>query len=170
MAIPSTIHAFLGQARVPYCVLPHREALSVKEEAAVMHVSGRSWAKVVVCIADGKAIHAVLPAPLVVNLKHLLALAGTDRIRFAAEEELSSLFLDCDIGAMPPLGPLYGHRVFVDESLAERLDIVFNAGTHRDAIRMRFADFAAAVKPIFGRFAEPRADDVPAVTTRMGHQ
>jgi Ala-tRNA(Pro) deacylase len=169
MAIPSTIHAFLGAARVPYCVLPHREALSAQEEAAVMHVSGRSWAKVEVCIADGKAIHAVLPAPFVVNLEELLALTGAHRIRFAVEEELSSLFLDCDIGAMPPLGPMYGHRVFVDEGLSERPEIVFNAGTHRDAIRMRFADFATAVRPVVGRFAEPRAEEVPPVTTRMGH-
>ena len=166
MAIPSTVHAFLGAARVAYCVLPHPAASSAQEEAAVLHVPGRSWAKVVVCIADGKVIHAVVPAPLVVNLHHLLALAGADRIRFAVEEELSSLFLDCDIGAMPPLGPLYGHRVFVDDSLAAEHEIVFNAGTHRDAIRMRYTDFAAAVKPVVGRFAEPRGDEVAAGARR----
>ena len=162
---PTSIHTFLGGARVPYSVIPHRAAPTAQEEAAVTHVTGRAWAKVVVCIADGKPIQAVLPAPLVVNLERLQAVADVESIRFAREDELWTMFLDCEPGAAPPLGPLYGQRVFVDVALAARPEIVFNAGTHSDAIRMQYADFAAAVRPVVGRFAEPRPQE-PAVDVR----
>jgi Ala-tRNA(Pro) deacylase len=139
---------------VPYTVLPHRPAFTAQEEAAAAHVPGRDWAKVVICVADGEPIQAVLAAPLVVNLDRLLVLAGASSIRLAREDELAGLFPDCETGAMPPFGPLYGQRVFVDVALAAEPDIVFNAGSHTEAIRMRYADFAAATKPIVGRFAE----------------
>ena len=166
MTTPFSVHTFLGEARVPYAVLPHRAAFTAQQEAAETHVPGRDWAKVVVCVADGKPIQAVLPAPLVVNLDRLLTLAGATSIRFALEQELETLFRDCEPGAVPPLGPLYGQRVFVDAALAGEPEIVFNAGTHADAIRMRYADFAAAVKPSVGRFAEPRPGNAPARVRR----
>ena len=109
-----------------------------------MHVPGRDWAKVVICVADEKPIQAVLPAPLIVNLDRLLALAGASSIRLALEDEFRALCPDCESGAMPPFGPLYGQRVFVDAALAAEPEVVFNAGTHSEAIRMRYADFAAA--------------------------
>ena len=139
---------------MPYAVVPHRAAFTAQEEAAVIHVPGRDWAKVVICLADDKPIQAVLPASLVVNLDRLLPLARASSIRMAFEDELRALFPDCELGAMPPFGPLYGQPVFVDAALAAEAEIVFNAGTHMDAIRMRYADFAAAVRPTVGRFAE----------------
>ena len=151
----SSIHQFLNEARVPYTVVPHRPAYTAQEEAAALHVPGRDWAKVVICLVDGEPIQAVLPAPLVVNLDRLLELAGGDEIRLAQEEELRRLFPDCEPGAMPPFGRLYGQQVFVDVTLAAEPEIVFNAGTHTEAIRMRWADFAASTRPIVGRFAEP---------------
>lgn len=154
MSAPTSIHTFLGDAHVPYTVLPHRPAFTAQEEAAALHVRGRDWAKVVVCIADGVPIQAVLPAPLAVNLDRLREASGASTVRFAFEHELRALYPDCELGAMPPFGPLYGQRVFVDAGLACEPEIVFNAGTHRDAIRMRYADFAATAKPIVGHFAE----------------
>jgi Ala-tRNA(Pro) deacylase len=149
------IHEFLRQARVGYSVLPHRPAYTAQEEAAAVHVAGRDWAKVVVCFIDGRAVEAVLPAPLVVNLDRLLNLAGGTEIRLAHEGELNRLYPDCEPGAMPPFGPLYRQRVFADVALALEPEIVFNAGTHTEAIRMRWADFSATVRPIVGPFAEP---------------
>jgi Ala-tRNA(Pro) deacylase len=154
MSAPSSVHAFLGNARVPYTIVPHATVFTAQEGAAVMHVPGRDWAKVVICMVDGSPIQAVLPAPLVVHLDRLLALAGGTTIRFATEEELRILYPDCELGAMPPFGPFYGHRVFVDAALAREPEIVFNAGTHREAIRMKYSDFAAAAHPTLGRFAD----------------
>lgn len=157
MATPLSIHAFLGGARVPYGLLPHAPAFSSQREAASLHVSGRGWAKVVVCIADGTPIQAVLQAHQIVDLEHLRLLAGARRIRLASEDEIAALYPDCELGAMPPLGTLYGHRVFVDTALAQQPEIYFDAGTHRDAIWMWYESFDTAVHPHVGTFARPRA-------------
>jgi len=158
MAVTTSVQEFLRQANVAYTVFPHAPAYTAQEEAAVTHIPGRDWAKAVICFADGEPIQAVVPADLDVNLDRLLALAGAQAIRLAREDELDWLFPDCERGAMPPLGPLYRQRVFVDEALAEEDHIVFNGGTHADAVLMRYDDFAAIARPIVGRFAEQTLD------------
>ena len=156
----SSIHEFLREAHVAYAIVPHRPAYTAQEEAAVMHVPGRDWAKVVICFVDGAPVQAVVPAPMTVNLDRLLDLARASEIRVAREDELQRLFPDCEPGAMPAFGPLYGQPVFVDVALAEEPEIVFNAGTHTEAISLHWADFAASVRPIVGKFADPPLDHV----------
>jgi Ala-tRNA(Pro) deacylase len=155
-----TIHQFLREARVPYAVVPHRPAFTAQEEAAVTHVPGRDFVKVVVCVVDGRAVQAVVPAPLVVDLQRLLELAGGNQIRVAAEDELPALFPGCEPGAIPPFGPLYGQPIFVDVRLAAEAQIVFNAGSYTEAIAMRWADFARSLRPVVGNFAHPPLDHV----------
>lgn len=154
------IHEFLREAGVRYSVVPHPQAFTAQEEAAATHVPGRNWAKVVACFVDGMPLEAVVPATHVVNLRRLLDLAGGDEIRLAEEGELRQLFPECEQGAMPPLGPLYQQRVYVDVQLAAEDEIIFNAGTHTDAIAMRWADFARVIRPIVGNFAESPIDTV----------
>ena len=153
MAVTQNVQEFLRQSNVGYSVFPHLPAFSAQEEAAVTHIPGRDWAKPVVFFADGEPIQAVVPADLVVDVDQLLALTGAERIRLATEEELSELYPDCEPGAMPPLGPLYNQSVFVDIALAAEPQIVFNGGTHADAVCMRYDDFAAVAKPVVGSFA-----------------
>jgi Ala-tRNA(Pro) deacylase len=158
----SSIHEFLRDAHVPYSVVPQRQAFSIEEEAAAPYLPGKNWAKVVICFVDGDPIEAVLPGPLAVNLDRLLELARGDEIRVAREHERRHLFPECEQGAMPPFGSLNGHPMFVDVALAAEPEIVFDAGTHTEAIYMRWADFAATVRPIVGKFAEPLRDRVGA--------
>jgi Ala-tRNA(Pro) deacylase len=153
MAVTELVQEYLRQANVPYSVFPHVPAFTAQEEAAVTHIPGRDWAKAVIFFADGEPIQAVLPGDLVVDLEQLLLLTGADRIRLATEEELEALYPDCEPGAMPPLGPLYNQPVFVDIALAAEPQIVFNAGTHGDAVCMRYDDFAALARPVVGSFA-----------------
>lgn len=150
----ATIHEFLREAHVPYTVLPHTPAFTAQEDAAAIHVPGRRWAKVVVCVIDGEPVEAVVPAPSLVRLDRLLDLAGGQMIRLAEEEELRCWYPGCEVGSMPPFGPLYGQTVYVDAALASEGEIAFNAGTHRDAIVMRWNDFVKMVNPIVGTFAE----------------
>ena len=154
MAVRASVQEFLRQANIAYSVFPHISAYTAQDEAAVTHVPGRDWAKAVVCFADGEPIQAVVPADLVVNLHQLRILAGAEFIRLAEEHELAWLFPECELGAMPPLGPLYKQRVFVDATLAAEPKIVFNGGTHADAVCMRYEDFASLTQPIVGSFAE----------------
>jgi Ala-tRNA(Pro) deacylase len=147
------IHDFLREAHVAYTVVPHRLAFTAQEEAAATHVPGRDWAKVVACFIDGEPIEAVVAATAFVDLERLVDLAGGKTIRLAEEDELRQLFPDCELGAMPPFGPLYGQTDYVDAALALEPRIVFNAGTHRDAIAMRWNDFVKMVNPVVGNFA-----------------
>jgi len=156
MPIAESVGNFLRRERVAYTTLHHRPAYTAQEEAAAAHVSGRQWAKTVTCFADEEPIQVVLPASLVVQMDRLRELAGARALRLATETEMMKLYPGCEAGAVPPLGPLYGQRVFVDRSFVAEPDMVFNAGTHTDAIRMHFNDFADLTKPVVGAFATKR--------------
>ena len=149
---PRSLDQFLRDARVPYTTFTHPEAFTAQAEAAVSHVPGRCWAKVVICFADDELIVAVVPAPCLVDLEQLRALADARAVRLADEPEFRALFRDCEPGAMPPFGfaAQFPHRVFVDRSLVGEPEMVFNAGTHTDAIRMHYSDFADLVHPRVG--------------------
>ena len=138
---------FLGERGVAYETIPHLIAYTAQGVAAAAHVAGRELAKTVVAKVDDGFVLAVLPAPLHVDLEALRRVTGSRSIRLATEQELQQLFPGCEVGAMPPFGNLYGLPVWVDTALAEDPTIVFNAGSHREAIRMTFADFARLVAP-----------------------
>ena len=142
-----------------YSVVSHRPAYTAQEEAAAAHVPGRQWAKTVACVADGRPMLVVVPASSVVDFDRLREIAGAREIRLASEREFERLYPDCEVGAMPPLGPLYGQPVFLDRTLAWG-DIVFDAGSHSDAIRMNYDDFARAVRPQVGDFGRPRGESI----------
>jgi Ala-tRNA(Pro) deacylase len=153
MAIPASIERFVRESGVSYTPIHHRVAFTAQEEAAATHVPGREWAKTVVCIADDKPILAVLPAHYRLDLYALRALMGAQSVRLAAEHEFSGLYPECETGAMAPFGTLYHQPVYADESLAADPFIVFNAGTHVDAMKMKLADFTELARPVFGRIA-----------------
>lgn len=154
MSVRPAIRDLLEQYQVTYSTLRHAAGFTARDEAARAHVAGRDWAKTVVCVADTEPVLAVMPAPYVINLDKLRTLIGVKRIRLATEEELARFYPDCEVGATPPLGPLYQQRVFVDRRLAQEPDIVFSGGTHTDAVQVPFAAFAAVAHPIVGDFAE----------------
>lgn len=153
MAVTASVQEYLRRSNIDYAVFRHPMAFTAQEEAAYAHVPGRDWAKVVACFADGRPILAVVPADLHVNLVELARVANADDVRLAREDELDWLFPDCERGAMPPFGPMYRQAVYVDTTLAKESRIVFNAGTHADAVEMRYWDFALLAHPIVGRFA-----------------
>ncbi|OFV90507.1 MAG: hypothetical protein A3G76_05855 [Acidobacteria bacterium RIFCSPLOWO2_12_FULL_65_11] len=153
MAITASIGDFLKREGIPYRTIAHPVAYTAQEEAAIAHVPGRRWAKTVVCLADDQPVQVVVPADLIVDLERLRELAGARVVRLGTEDEIAALYPECERGAMPPFGPLYGQRVYVDTTLVDEPEIVFNAGTHTDAIRMDYRDFAGIVNPVVGALA-----------------
>ncbi len=147
MPISTRIKQHLEVNNVPYSLVTHPSSYTAQGAAAVMHVSGREVAKTVVVQAGRDYCLVVLPASLHVKPEKLAQVIGRTT-HLATEDEFISLFPDCELGAMPPLGELYGLTVYVDESLAADKEIIFNAGTHRDAIRMNYEDFVRLAKPI----------------------
>ena len=156
MPIPGSVEHFLGDQRVPYSVIHHRPTYTAQEAAASTHVPGRLWAKTVACVGDDRAMLVVVPAPSLVDFDRLREVAGVNDIRLANEREFERLYPDCETGAMPPLGPMYRQPVFVDRALAAGEEIVFDAGSHSDAVRMRYDDFARIVRPRVGDFGRTR--------------
>jgi len=139
---------FLDEREVRYVTVRHSPAFTAQEVAASAHISGYEMAKTVMLKVDGKMAMAVLPAPLHVDLRHLKELTGAATIELADEAEFKSMFPECELGAMPPFGKLYGIDTYVADRLTDDEYIAFNAGTHTELIRMRFRDFE--------RLAEPR--------------
>jgi Ala-tRNA(Pro) deacylase len=152
MPISTRIKNHLEENKIPYSPLAHPSAYTSQGAAAVMHVPGGEVAKTVIVAAGKDYYLVVLPASYHVNPGRLAHVIGRP-IRMATETEFSDLFPDCELGAMPPLGELYGLPVYVDESLLADKEIVFNAGTHRDAIRMNFDDFVSLARPTVCSFA-----------------
>lgn len=159
MSIAPEVKKLFEQEDVSYDIIKHPTAYTAQEEAAVSHVSGYEWAKTVIYFApDEEVIMAVLPASYHVDETTLAKLVGAGSLRLADESDFAGLYPNCEPGAMPPLGNLYGQRVFVDERLTEDEEIVFNAGNHSEAIRMRYSDFARLADPVVGTFARGRVE------------
>src|SRR6185369_2676061 len=112
-------------------------------------------------------VQAVLPAHHMVDLELLRLLTNATALRLAREEEVAALHPECEVGAMPPFGATYGHRVLVDRCLVGEPEMVFNAGTHTEAICMHYGDFADLAQPLIGAFGRaPAPTDPPAPTRR----
>ncbi len=158
MPIPQTVRTRLDREHVHYEVLPHSRAFRALHVARTLHVPEQQMAKVVIVKVNHRFVTTVLPAKWCVDLHALRKMFGTHHVRLATEEELSRLFPDCEIGAMPPLGTLYGLPVYVDRSLTGDGQIVFEGGTHSEAISMRYWDFAALVFPTVVEFHRPPRD------------
>ena len=145
--LPASINRYLEQHGVHFCVVEHPIAYTAQEDAAATHVRGREWAKAVVCMIDDRPMLAVLPADRLVDLDRLREACGAHSARLAREPEFRPFYADCEVGAMPPLGTLYGLPVYLDNSLAGQETIAFNAGTHREVMHMGMAEFRRIVSP-----------------------
>ncbi len=144
--------------RVTYELKQHPEAFTAQQVAATEHVSGYWVAKVVMAVSDGMLVMLVLPAPFRVDLVRLKEALGAGVVRLAREDEFANLFPDCEVGAMPPFGNLYGVPVYVDAALAKDPFVVFNAGSHRETLTIAYADFERLAHPQVADFAvSPKA-------------
>jgi len=146
------LKAFLDSEGVRYTSVLHSVAFTMQEIASLTHIPGREIAKTVMVFLDDRLAMAVVPASKHVSLYRLKLAVGCDTITLATEAEFRNAFPDCEIGAMPPFGNLYGLAVYVDENL-RGFEMVFNAGSHRELIRLSWADFERLVHPVVARFA-----------------
>ena len=145
---------FLDNAGVKYIIVSHAPAYTAQEIAASAHIPGRELAKTVMVKLDGKMAMAVLPASYVVDFGRLKQTAGVSKAELASEDEFRDLFPESEVGAMPPFGNLYDIPVYVESSLAEDEEIAFNAGSHKELLRMAYKDFISLVKPKAGGFGK----------------
>ena len=152
VALLACLAEILKRERVPYLMVRHPPAFTAPELSALAHIPGRRSAKVVICIADGRPLQAVVPAHYSVDLEALRELARAVSLRLAREDEIAALYPEFEVGATPPFGMLHGHPVFVERCFVGEPEMVFNAGTHTDSLCMHYGDFAEVAKPTVGVF------------------
>jgi Ala-tRNA(Pro) deacylase len=147
-----TLKRFLDEHGVKYVSIEHSPAFTAPEVAESAHVAGSNFAKTVIVKLDGQLAMVVLPANRKIDLGELRDMMLSERIELASESEFQSRFPDCEIGAMPPFGNLYGLPVYVATTLADAEEIAFNAGTHHEVIKMPFEEYASLVNPTVMEF------------------
>ena len=155
MAKASDLQRYLNNNGIPYTILQHDAAFTAHSVAAVTHVPERQLLKSIVLQIDGRHWLAVLRADHRINLNLIRHAFGAHAVQLSHEEDLTTLFPDCQLGTMPPFGNLYGLPVLMDEAVLEDEEIFFNACSNIRVIRMKLEDFKRLVKPLIGRYAEP---------------
>lgn len=141
------LREFLDENGVKYEEIRHRAAYTAQEVAASAHVPGRDMAKTVVVKVDGRLALAIVPAAERVDVIRLKDAAHAASVTIAVEQDFRTAFPECELGAMPPFGNLYGVPVYVDAHLAEDERIAFNAGSHTEVMRLAYKDFEKLVHP-----------------------
>lgn len=153
MALNERLRHFLDEQGIEYTVLPHREVFTAQEVAAASHVPGRELAKVLLLREHpGDYLMMVLPAPCRVDLAAVRAASGKRKLSLASEAEMQTLFPDCETGAMPPFGNLYGLPVYIDNCFSRTEPFFFQAGNHHEVVRMAYGEYERLVKPVAGEF------------------
>ncbi|HEH5972848.1 TPA: aminoacyl-tRNA deacylase, partial [Legionella pneumophila] len=127
--------------------IAHSPAYTAQEIAASAHVSGKQLAKTVIIKMDGRLAMVVLPASDHITFMKLKEAIGASDLELATESEFEGKFAECDVGAMPPFGNLYGLPVLVSTKLSGQDNILFNAGSHSELMQLSFGDFEKLVKP-----------------------
>ena len=154
MSMPRWIPDSLQQEHVPYHTRRHRACFTAQEVAAAEHVSGHRLAKVVIVRADNEWAAVVVPASHRLDMQAVAQALNCQRCRVATEQEIAERFPDCEVGATPPLRHWDGVKLLCDSRLVQRHDpLVFQAGTHEDAIEMDIGDWQRITQPNVGRFA-----------------
>ena len=143
----SRLKDFLDKERIKYVTIGHSPAYTAQEIAAEAHIPGKELAKTVVVKIDGEMAMVVTPASEMIELDRVRESLGAGEVDLASENEFKDSFPDCETGAMPPFGNLYGMKVFVSQTLREDEEIAFNAGTHSELVRLPYTEFERLVHP-----------------------
>ena len=157
MPILKRLKVILDEAKVPYEIYNHPLAYTAQEIAAKQHVPGNELAKVVMIEADEQLVMGVIRGNDKIDLRLVEDSLNVRHARLATEDEFIARFPECEIGAMPPFGNLYGLKVYVDPALAKDEHIYFNAGNHVQTVRLEYQDFARLVQPQVVRLAGERS-------------
>ena len=145
----------LRKRGIPYDEIHHPDTATAQDLAECEHFTGHRVAKVVVILADGQPVELVLPASRRVDLDRVRTVLHAHTLRLASEEEMEQDFPDCEVGAVPPLRHWKGVPVVMDRSLVVEGNILFQAGTHQDAVLLNFRDWFELVNPQVATICRP---------------
>jgi Ala-tRNA(Pro) deacylase len=151
------LQSFLDEMGAHYHLLHHQPAYTAQDLAMMEHIPGRQVIKPVVVRADGQFLMCALPACFRVDLNELRRQIDAREVQVADEATLRQLFPECELGAEPPIGRMFGMSTLMDESLVADDRVTFQAGTHSDAVTMSLAEYRRVAQPEMAHFARPLA-------------
>jgi Ala-tRNA(Pro) deacylase len=154
MSCRKRLEKLFREENVRFSVIKHAEEYGAQRVAGVVHIPGQQLAKVVMVYAGEQPAMLVMPAPYRLDMAKVKKALSTKGVRLAGEGEFTSLFPDCEVGAMPPYGRLYGIPVYVDRTLSAQSQIAFRAGSHREVFQIAFADYERTADPEFADFCK----------------
>jgi len=154
MSMSEKLQKILKDKNIHYELLAHPKAYTAQEVAHSLHKTGKVCAKSVIITVDGKYTMAVVPAPHKVNLSKIKDVLKATEVHLAKEDDLRTLFPDSELGAEPALGNLYNLLVVIAWQLAEKEEIIFNAGTHTDCLKISYLDYEKLTQPVVGDISE----------------
>lgn len=137
----------LRKNHISYELLHHPATFTAQGLAAEEHTSGYSVAKPVLVKADGQFVLCVLPACNRLDLSKVAAAAGAQHAELATEQEMAEVFKDCDLGAEPPVGSMFGLKTLMDSACKLSNHLLFQAGSHTEAVKVAFGDFCRLEHP-----------------------
>jgi Ala-tRNA(Pro) deacylase len=153
MRCQEQLEHYLRKQQIPYQIQHHPVAFTAQQIAEGEHISGKKVAKSVVVFADKTMVLLVLPAAFRIDLQKVQECLGAKHVRLAHEDEFQAAFPDCEVGAIPPFGNLYGLPVYVEKSLTTQETIVFPIGTHTETMSLKYADVERLMHPTILEFA-----------------
>ncbi|MCG2588868.1 aminoacyl-tRNA deacylase [Rhodohalobacter sulfatireducens] len=139
--------SYLDEKGIKYVVVRHSKAFTAQEVAASAHIPGKEMVKTVMVKVDDDIKMFVLPSTHDVDFEAIKDTFDAENVELASESEFEDMFPDCEIGAMPPFGNLFDMDTYVAEVLTEDEKIAFNAGTHKEVVKMNYKDFEDLVNP-----------------------
>jgi Ala-tRNA(Pro) deacylase len=140
MSIAARVQTCLSDAGIQYDIIEHPRTSNSTHTAEAAHVPGARLAKSVVLEDGEKYLMAVVPATQSVDIGALYQRFGRE-IGLASEEQIAQLFADCEPGAVPPLGQVYGIETILDEAFVDAEDVYFEGGDHRALVHVNGSDF-----------------------------
>ena len=149
------LKVFLDDNKIKYSEISHYPAYTAQDIASSIHHTGKEIAKSVILKTDNGYVMAVLPASKVINENLLKIVIRTSKLELATEDEIEKLIPDFPVGAVPPFGNLFNIPVYVSKHLADKEEIIFNAGSRTRVIKMRFNDYEKLVRPVIDIFSDP---------------
>lgn len=153
MVLAANLRKFLEDNKVAIEILQHPVAYTASEIAGSKHIPGKLMIKSVLIKADGQYILCVLPATQLIDFEKLKRIINANQLELSTEEEIARIFPEYELGAEPPFGHLHGLKVYVDQTIEEDKEVVFNAGTHTDLIKIATKDFLQLGEPILCDFS-----------------
>ena len=137
MAISNKLRLYLKQHDVKYRLVKHPHSTSSMESAEKAHVPGDALAKGILVKEEGEYLMVVLPSDYYVELDTLHKLLGKE-VEMAEEAELIGLLPDCELGAVPAIGPIFGIKTMWDPntSLGKEDQVYFEAGDHEHLVKV----------------------------------